>query len=802
MIALDGLALDVRQRTRTLLREPGFLAVAAVTLALSIGVCTAMFGVADAVLIRPLPFREPGRLVWIENTLGEGLSGRTSRVDTFNGWRDESRSFESLAAYFAFFDYGRLTLTQGAPQRLRNVSISQGFLPTLGVPLLYGRNFTAEECAWQGPRAVILSYSFWQRRFSGDPGVVGRTLTLDDEPGTVAGVLPRSFDFDQVFAPGMDVDVLTPFPLTPETARWGNTVFGIGRLRPGVTAGAAQAELGVISARLRKTIPGGPFGAAVKPLDEALRRRFRPAFRMLAGAVACVFVIACVNLSGLLLARLNVRRQELAVRAALGASLARMLRLALVESVLIAALGCLVGVPLAIMATRSLARLHAFGVPMLQDARVDGRALAIALALATLAAAACSAIPALHVATGGRLAAHATHQRSASRSQAAARGGLVIAEVALACVLLIGAGLLFRSFSAVLEVRLGFEPRHALSWRLDSPRRFARATEAKAYFEGLLERVARLPGVEGLGLSDCLPLGRNRTWGAGVKGVDYPEGEFPTADPRIVDAGYLRVMKIPLRAGRLLDERDGPDAEKAIVINESLAHQLFGDRDPIGQTMTPLGGARVVGVVGDVRHRSPEEPAGNEMYLSYLQTADWGGLEMVVRSTRPPESLVPDVRAALASWDPKLATGEYRELESLVDDVVAPRRLITRLLGLFSGLALGLAALGLNAVIAYSAAQRTQEIGIRMAVGAARRDVLGMVLGGGLRLAAVGVSIGLGIALIASRALESLLFGVTAHDPAVFGGIATLLVGVAGLAGIWPAWRAARVDPVVALRTE
>jgi putative ABC transport system permease protein len=804
MSALDGLVVEVRQRARTLFRDPGFLAVAALTLALGIGVCTAMFGVVDAVLLRPLPFREPDRLVWIENDSGGDLSGRTTRVDTFNGWREQSRSFEALAAYFAFFDYGRATLTGGgAPERVRNVGVSHDFLPTLGVSLLYGRNFTAEECAWHGPRAVILGYSFWRRRFGGDPAVVGGTTTLDDEPATVAGVLPSTFDFDQVFAPGTEVDVLTPFPLTPETARWGNTLFAIGRLRPAATVQSAQAELTVISERLQATIPGS-FGAVVRPIDEALRGRFRAPFLMLAGAVACVFLIACVNLSNLLLTRVNARRREFAVRVAIGASRGQLVRQALVESLLLAALGCVVGVPAAAWSTRALARLHTFGVPMLQAARVDGLALAVAICLATLAAMACTVLPALHLAGGhhGRVVARATHQRSAGRWQAAARSGLVIAEVALACVLLVGAGLLFRSFSAVLQVRLGFEPRHAVSWRLDSPRRFANAAEAKTYFGGLLERVAAVPGVEGVGLSDCLPLGRSRTWGAGVQGVDYPEGEFPEAQPRVVDPGYLRVMRIPLRAGRLLDERDGPDAEKAIVINETLARRLFPDRDPIGQMLTPLGGTRVVGVVGDVRAHSPEEAAGNEMYLSYLQTGDWGGLEMVVRSARPPESLVPDVRAAVASWDPGLPTGEYRELESLVDDAVAPRRLITRLLGLFSSLALGLAALGLYAMIAYSVGQRTQEIGIRMAVGASRREVLGMVVGSGLRLAAVGVLVGLGIALAATRVLQSLLFGVAARDPAVFAGNAALLVAIAALACAVPAWRAARVDPAVTLRAD
>jgi predicted permease len=310
---------DLKFALRQLTKSPGFALVAVATLALGIGACAAMFSIVDAVLLKPLPFVEPERLAWIENVVGTGLSGRTSRADVFAGWREHSRTFEALGGYFAFFDYGRLTLTgAGDPERLRSVGISDNLLPVLGVRPLHGRNFTAEECAWNGPRAVLLSYGFWVRRFGSDPGVVGRSLVLNANPHIVVGVLPASFDFDAVFSPGSAVDLITPFPITPETAQWGNTLFGIGRLRPGVTVAEAQAELGLIVERLRPTLPGGGYGAgaAVRPLSDALRGRFRPAFLVLAGAVACVLAIACVNLSNLLLARANARRQEFSVRAA------------------------------------------------------------------------------------------------------------------------------------------------------------------------------------------------------------------------------------------------------------------------------------------------------------------------------------------------------------------------------------------------------------------------------------------------------------------------------------------------------
>ena len=798
---------DLRFALRQLAKSPGFTAVAIATLALGIGACTAMFSIVNAVLLKPLPFREPDRLVWIENVFGGGLSGRTTRVDVFNGWREQNKSFESLAAYFAFFDYSRQTMVgSGEPERLRSVGVSDNFLPTLGVRPLHGRNFTAEECAWNGPRAVILSHAFWRRRFASDPAVVGRTVTLNTNPTTIVGVLPPTFDFDAIFSPGNEVELVTPFPLTPETARWGNTLFGIGRLRPGVTPEQAQAELTVISEQLRTTTlkNAGTFGAVVRPIGDELRGRFRSAFFVLAGAVACVLAIACVNLSNLLLARVNVRRQEFAVRVALGARRRHLVQQALTESLLLAFAGALVGVPLAMWATRALAQLQTFGVPLLQDAAVDPVALTVTIALTTLAGVACGVLPALHLSRdqSSLTLQNATHQRTGGRSASFTRNVLVVAEVALACVLLVGAGLLFRSFSALLQVELGFQPQHAMAWRVDPPRTFANNAEATSYLDGAVQRVAALPGVEAVGLSDTLPLGRNRTWGIGAKGVQYPPGKYPIAYPRVVDQHYLQAMQIPLRAGRYFDDRDDAKAEKVAILNENLARRLWPDRDPIGQMINQDGGTKVIGVVGNVRHGALEEAGGNEVYFNYHQGADWNAMEMVVRSTRPPESLVREVRAALAAYDPSLPNAECYPLERLIDNAVAPRRLITQLLGFFSTLALTLAALGLYGVIAYSVVQRTQEIGIRMALGAQRADVLQLILHGGLKLVAVGVAIGLAGAFALTRVLQSQLFGVTAHDPLVFAGNAALLVAVATAACLLPALRATRVDPMTALRTE
>ena len=793
----------LRFAVRQLVAAPGFTTVALLTLALGIGACTAMFSIVNAVLLRPLPFSNPDELVWIENVGTGGLSARTTRVDTFNAWREANQSFEAIAAYYAFFDFGRRqTLTgAGEPERLRSVGVSDNFFDLLGVRLALGRNFTAEECLFNGPRVAILSHAFWRRRFDSDPAVVGRSLTLNNAPTAIVGVLPATFDFDAIFSPGNEIDLITPFPLTPETARQGNTLFGIGRLKPGITAAQAEADLQVISERFKESSNyRGTLGARVQPLSEAIRGGFRLAFYVLAGAVACVLAIACVNLSSLLLARVNGRRQEFAVRVALGARRGHLVRQTLAESLLLAFAGSVIGVPLAVWATRTLAGLQTFGVPLLQNSSVDPIALAVTIGLTVIAGVACGVLPALHLSRSHQWQQNATHQRSAGRSSTLARNTLVVVEVALACVLLVGAGLLFRSFSALLKVDLGFQPEHAMAWRVDAPRSFDSLAEANQYLDGVVRSVAVLPGVEAVGLSDVLPLGRNRTWGVRAKGVVYRPGEGPSVFPRIVDEHYLQAMRIPLRSGRFFDERDTATHEKTVIINENLARVLWPDRDAVGQVITQDGGRTVIGVVGNVRHGSLEEAGGNEMYLHYRQTGDWRGMEMVVRSTRSPAALVPEVRAALAAYDPRLPTGDFYELERLIENAVAPRRLTTRLLGFFSALALTLAGLGLYGVIAYSVTQRTQEIGIRMAIGAQRRDVLQLVLAGGLQLVALGIACGLAGAFFFTRVLSNLLFGVTAHDPLVFAGNAALLFSLAAVACVLPALRATRVDPLVVLR--
>jgi len=797
---------DLRYAFRQLLKNPGFAVVAVVTLALGIGACTAMFSVVHAVLLRPLPFRDPGRLIWIENFGTGGLSARTTRADNFVEWQQRNASFEKLGAYFAFFDYSRYTLTgSGEPLRLRGVGISQNYLDVLGVPLLLGRGFTDEECIWNGRKVAILSHAFWQAHFAADRRVVGQSITLNGEPTEIVGVLPPSFDFDSVFSPGAEVDLLLPFPLVPETARWGNTLFGIGRLKPGVTLKQAQAELDVICRQVRAEHPNrGDFGARLVELETNIRGPFRLAMSILAGAVCCVLLIACVNLSNLLLARANARRKEFAVRAALGANRWRLVRQILIESLVLAGAGCGVGVPLAYVVTTGLARLRVFNIPLMETATVDLTALLFTASLACLAGLLCALLPAWQLGRGeaGNRLMDTGERTSAARPTALLRKSLVVAEIALASVLLVAAGLMITSFTRLLEVDLGFQASHALAWRADPTRSFQNIAEGNRYYDQLIERIQAIPGVKSVGLTDTLPLGRNRTWGARAKDVVYPPDQYPTAFPRIVDHRYLQTMGIPLRAGRYFDERDTAKSELSLVINETMARNLWPGRDAVGQMVRLGGDWRVIGVVGDVRHGALDQAPAAEMYLNFRQTDDWNAVEIVVRTTRPVNALVPDVRAVMRRFDPTLPSTEFVPLEGLVDHAVAPRRLITNLLGTFSSLALLLASIGLYGVVAYSVGQRTQEIGIRMAIGAQRRDVLRLILSEGVIMAMIGVGVGLVLALVVTRALESLLFGVSATNPLIFAANAFILIVVALIASFMPARRASRIDPMEALRTQ
>jgi predicted permease len=720
--------------------------------------------------------------------------------------RERTQSFSAVAGFFAFYGVGDNVLSgQGEPERLSGVPVSDNFFQVLGVQPALGRTFSAQESQWNGPKAVMLSHAFWTRRFNGNPAIVGGSLTLNDEPHAVVGVLPASFDFATVFAPGSRFDLYFPFPLSPETNRWGNTMAMIGRLKPGISTAAAQAETRTIATQLtREHTQRNSFEGFVKPLADHVNGRMRLALWVLAGAVGVVMLIVCANLSNLLLARSASRQKEIAIRTALGAGRGRLIAQTLTEGIVLSCSGAVLGLLLAIGGTKALARLDAVSVPLLQSVHTDMTTLAFTLVVAIVTGIVFGLAPALQAPEAGLHNALKDASRGSTGSRAWVRSALVVSEIAFACVLLVGAGLLIRSFIRVLDVDLGFRPSRALTIRVDADSSYSTREKRLAYYDEVLRRVKDIPGVESAGITDALPLGRNRTWGSRAKGVTYERGRGPTAFVRIVSDGYPAAMGIPLKAGRDISHLDSATSDPVIMINESMAKALWPGQDPIGKFVINVCAPerRVVGVVGDVKHLALEQASGNEMYLPLRQCGDQPSADLVIRSTLPPGPLVAALRETLKPLAPNLVTNEFRTVQQLVDRSVSPRRIVVLMLGGFALFALVLASLGIYGLISYSVSQRTQEIGIRMALGASARDVQARIVAQTLRLAAIGMVIGIAASWALAQSLSGLLFGVTATDPVTFVGMLIVLGMVATLAGYLPARRASRIDPLVALRAE
>jgi len=799
---------DLRYTLRTLRRDIGFAAFAILITGLGVGASVTVFSIVHTLILRPLPFADPERLVWIANRDVSGLSGQTTQVGHMLDLRERTRTLSAVAGYFAFYGVGDQLLSgRGEPERLSGVPVSENFFDVLGVRPRLGRTFTAQECAWNGPKAVMLAYDFWQRRFQRDASIVGTSLTINGEPHAVVGVLPATFDFASVFAPGAHFDLYLPFPLSEETNRWGNTMAMIGRLGPGASVEAAAAEIRTLAPRMTAENPRrNNFQGVLRPLAEHVSGRIRTAVWVLAGAVGLVMLIVCANLSSLLLARTTARQKEIAIRTALGAGRGRLLGQMLTEGLVLSSAGALLGLVLALLGTRLLARLDAVSIPLLRDVRADGTALLFTVAVALITGIVFGVAPAFH-ARGERLMhalKDATRGSTESGRRAWMRNGLVVAEIAFACVLLVGAGLLVRSLMRVLEVEMGFVPSQAATIRVDPDSRYQTPEQQGAYFDEVLRRVRALPGVESAGITDALPLGRNRSWGARAKGVAYERGKSPTAFVRVVSEGYVAAMGIPVVAGRDLLTSDEAKTEPVMLVNQTTARTLWPGQDAIGQYI--LGPCakerRVVGVVGDVRHLALEQEAGNEMYIPMRQCTDLSSADLVVRSAVPPEQLAGTLRAALQPIAADLPRNDFRVLQQLVDRSVSPRRLVVLLLGGFAVFALVLASLGIYGLISYSVTQRTQEIGIRIALGASARHVQGRVVMQTLSLAATGMVCGAVASWLLARAAGGLLFGVTAADPGTFLGMLAVLGGAALVAGYLPARRASRVDPLVALRAE
>jgi predicted permease len=796
---MSDLAQDLRQAFRGMRRDAGFTTFVILIAGLGIGASSTIFSVVNALLLRPLPFHDADRLVWIAN------EEWSTQVGIHLYLRERNKSFSDLAG-FAGYGVGDSALTgTGEPERLTSVPVTQNFFTLLGVQPMIGRSFTVEECQgrFSTPPAALLSYGFWQRRFASDPAVVGRKLTLNSKPVMVVGVLPASFDFASVFAPATPVDLFIPWPLTDETNRYGNTMKQVGRLRPGATAQSAQAEFTLLAKQIWSQHPEWN---GIKPKLTLLKRhvsgRVSPALIVLACAVGVVMLIVCANLSNLQLARLGTRQKEMALRAALGAGRLRLLRQMLTESIALSCCGAALGLLLAVAGTRAIAHLDAFNIPLLASVRLDGDALGFTLLAAVLTGVLFGLLPALQVPSlaVGEALKDGSRGSSGGQRRAWVRNGLVVSEIAFACTLLVGAGLLMRSFLRVLDVDPGFHPEGVAALRINPSFRLSGLARQNSYMDEVLQRMRSLPGVRAAGLTDVLPLGGDRAWQVSGKGQVYPKDRHPESFVRVVSDGYFESVGIGLQAGRAFTERDRASSEPVVIVNETLARTLWPGQDAVGQIMTQDGGRRVVGVVADVRHESLETVGGSEMYLPMRQTGDYSAMNLVVRTVLPPDRLASAVRAALRPIDPNLPIREFRTLRDLVDRAVSPRRFLVLLLAAFAGFALLLASLGIYAVISYSVNQRVQEIGIRMALGASAADLQSRILLQTLGLAALGLALGMAASRALTGALESLLFGVTPGDPATFIGIGALLIVVAALAGYFPARRASRIDPMVALR--
>ncbi|HTG14979.1 MAG TPA: ABC transporter permease [Blastocatellia bacterium] len=801
---MGTLVQDLRYGVRVMLKQPGFTAVAVIALALGIGANTAIFSAVNAVLLRPLPFPEPERLVLVRDL--QQADETPASYPEYLDWKEQSRTFDDLAV--AFNTSSSLT-GQGEPEQLLGVRVSANLLPMLGVKTEIGRNFQPEEESRSGERVVILSYSLWQRRFGGDPEVLGRNVTLSGRGFTVIGVLPAGIKglLPRVDQLEQSRDLWMPLRLDASNAPRGlHFLTVIGRLRGGLSLQMARDEVSDVADQLRQT-GATQHGIMIVPLIQFVVGSTRPALLILLGAVGLVLMIACANVANLMLARAQSRRKEIAVRLALGASRARLIRQLLTESVLLSSVSGTLGVVLALWGVDSLAAASRAWLPRAEGIKIDATVLLFTLGVSLLTAILFGLAPALRASSGQLSEALKEGGQRAGHGRDRLRSLLVVSEVALSLVLLVGAGLLIKSFVRLLSVDKGFDPRQVLALDLSLPEsKYAEPPQQAQFFQQVLERVAALPGVEGAASVSNIPLGDGGTnGGVQIEGKNFPPESEPIAEKLIVSAGYFRIMRIPLRSGRYFDERDAAGNQQVAIINESFARTYFQGEDPIGKRIDfgwdTTGWQEVVGMIGDVKHYGLDEAALPAVYVPQLQRPS-SSMTVVVRTTPDPRSLSAAVRSQVFEVDRDQPISRVRIMEQVVSASVASRRLSMALLAGFAVVALALAAVGLYGVMSYVVTQRTHEIGVRMALGARVGDVLGLVLKQGMVLVLIGVGTGLVAALAVTRLIASLLYGVSPTDLATFVVIALLLTAVALLACYLPARRATKVDPMVALRYE
>lgn len=803
---------DVRYTFRALTRDRGFAAITVLILALGIGANVVVFSVVNTILLRQLPFQDSRQLAWIAGNNGKGgLADVSYRVDAYEEFQRHNQSFQIVTGYAPYFSLGDYKLMgYGEPKPVSGVWVMGDFFQALGVQPMLGRLFTADEVVTGGRPAVLLSYSYWQRQFEANPAIVGQAITLSDKQVTVVGVLPPNFDFGAVFAPGSKMDVFTPINLD-DIKLWGHMLSLIGRLKPGVTIAQAQAEANILFPQLKQD--GHPewntdAKTTITGLKDYVSGSLHRSLVVLWCAVGLILLIVCVNLSNLLLARATARSKEFAMRTALGAGRGRLLRQLLTESLVLSSAGALLGLGIAYSLTAYLAHQGSLALPLLNSVRVDSSALLWTLLMAIFAAIFFGLAPAFRISNLNLqdVLKDAGHGTSSGGRQDRMRSVLVVSEVALACVLLVGAGLLLRSFIHLMEVDLGFQPSHAFALKVDydgsNLKTRGNPTKRGAILQEMLHRVGALPGVEAVGFSDKLPLDRNRSWNLYAKGKVYPKDANQDAFVYIVTPGYLKAMGMHLIAGRDLSWTDTPTSETSILINQAAARRDWPGEDPVGRLATGIGEheSRVVGIFADVRESRVEETSSPEVLVSVTQ-AEPSGAELVVRSALPIETLASSVMSTLRSMNPGQPATQFRPIQQIVDRATSPRRFFAVLVSSFAALGLLLSALGIYGVISYSVTRQTQEIGIRMALGATAQRVQMDVIARALRLTLMGIVVGTVSSFVAAKGISSLLFGTTPTDPVAFTGMILLLGTVALIAAYIPARRASQIDPMIALRS-
>ncbi len=809
---LETIWQDLRYAGRGFQRNPVFTAVAIITLALGIGANTAIFSVVNAVLLRPLPYKDADRLVVILH-YGDGPVAPANFID----WRRQNHVFQRMGAA----EYWTPNLTGvDRPERLRALHVTADVLPLLGVQPLLGRVFLPEEDQRGREHEIILSFRVWRRRFGGDAKIIGQSITLDGKKYTVIGVMPRSFKFAPFWA--TKAELWAPLSLTDRAAdRDGNSLRVFARLKPGVTLEQARAEMATITGRLEKQYPGTNHDYTVLPLKEKVVGDIRPALLVLLGAVGFVLLIACANVAHMLLARAAARQKEVAVRTALGAGRSRIIRQFLTESLLLTILGAGAGLLLAAWGIRFLVALSPAGIPRVETISLDSHVLLFMLVVSVFAGLAFGLVPALQASAvnlndslkeGGRGATEGIHRNRL-------RSLLVASEFALALILLVGAGLMIRSFFALEAIDPGFNPHNVLSMVVNiTGSKAGQPSRRAVFYQQLLEQVRGLPGVRSVSAINHLPLaGDLWTKPMLIEGKPVPRpGEAPEAVYRVVLPGYFSTMNIPMLRGRDVTESDNLGSPPVVVVNEALAHQFWPGENPIGKRLTlgdTLENPRWLTVAGVVKNAKQEDwaaPPYIEMYLPYLQSHDYledphshfAYLTLVVRTKGDPASLAPAIESKVWALDKNVTVSEVQTMDQVVTDSTAQPRFYLVLLGAFAAVALTLAAVGIYGVMSYSISRRTHEIGIRMALGAKESDVLKLVTGQGMILALIGAAAGLVGALLLTRLMSSLLYGVKPTDPLTFIVVSIVLIVVALLASYIPARRATKVDPMVVLRHE